>query len=249
LQDWLRDIRATSVLLIPLFTQSEFFGAVALLEYQQTRTYQIDELQTIRQVADQAAIALTNAQHYQSLWFKQEALRMQNTSLQQEVIRDELTQLLNRRSLERELAQLSARTVWTVQPPFSLIVGDIDYFKLVNDTYGHPVGDEVLHAVADRLQKQLRRKTHAYRYGGEEFVIILTETPLEKALDVAERLRQAVRSPAIPTTVGALEVTISFGVAQQNPLSDQNAWDILQRADRALYSAKRQGRDRVEALG
>jgi diguanylate cyclase (GGDEF)-like protein len=107
----------------------------------------------------------------------------------------------------------------------------------------------VLHAVADRLQKQLRRKTHAYRYGGEEFVIILTETPLEKALDVAERLRQAVRSPAIPTTVGALEVTISFGVAQQNPLSDQNAWDILQRADRALYSAKRQGRDRVEALG
>ncbi|NJL20311.1 MAG: GAF domain-containing protein [Leptolyngbyaceae cyanobacterium SM1_3_5] len=90
LQDWLHEIQAASVLLIPLFTQSEFFGAVALLEYGQRRTYQIDELQTIRQVADQAAIALTNAQHYQSLWFKQEALRLQNNSLQQEVIRDEL---------------------------------------------------------------------------------------------------------------------------------------------------------------
>ncbi|MBD2090925.1 sensor domain-containing diguanylate cyclase [Microcoleus sp. FACHB-1515] len=249
LQDWLRDIQAASVLLIPLFTQSEFFGAVALLEYGQTRTYQIDELQTIRQVADQAAIALTNAQHYQSLWFKQEALRLQNNSLQQEVIRDQLTHLLNRRSLERELSQLSARAVWTVQPAFSIIVCDIDYFKLVNDTHGHPIGDQVLHSVAARLQKQLRRETQAYRYGGEEFVVILTEATLEKAIDVAERLRQAICTTPISTSVGSIRVTASFGVAQQDSLGDRTAWDVLQRADRALYLAKRAGRDRVEALG
>lgn len=249
LQDWLHEIKAASVLLIPLFTQSEFFGVVALLEYGQTRTYQIDELQTIRQVADQAAIALTNAQHYQSLWFKQEALRLQNNSLQQEVIRDELTHLLNRRSLERELARLSARAVWTVQPAFSVIVCDIDYFKLVNDTYGHPIGDRVLHSVAARLQKQLRRETQAYRYGGEEFVVILNETALDKAIDVAERLRQAVCATPISTGAGTIRVTASFGVAQQDPVGDRTAWDVLQRADRALYLAKRGGRDRVEALG
>lgn len=249
LQDWLREIKAASVLLIPLFTQSEFFGAVALLEYGQTRTYQIDELQTIRQVADQAAIALTNAQHYQSLWFKQEALRRQNNSLQQEVIRDELTQLLNRRSLERELARLSARAVWTVQPAFSVIVCDIDYFKLVNDTHGHPIGDQVLHSVAARLQKQLRRETQAYRYGGEEFVVILTEAALEKAIDVAERLRQSICATPISTRAGAIKITASFGIAQQDSIGDRTAWDVLQRADRALYLAKGGGRDRVEALG
>jgi diguanylate cyclase (GGDEF)-like protein len=248
LQDWLQDIGAASVLLIPLFIQSEFFGTVALLSYQHSRVYQLDELQTIRQVADQAAIALTNAQHYQSLWYKQEALRLQNNSLQLEVIRDELTQLMNRRSLERELEQLSANAVWAVQSAFSVIVCDIDYFKLVNDTHGHRVGDEVLQVVAARLQKQLRRGTYAYRYGGEEFVVILAETLLVKALDVAERLRQAVRSTPIQTTVGTVDITASFGVAQQDANQDHHAWDVLQRADRALYEAKRQGRDRVEIL-
>jgi diguanylate cyclase (GGDEF)-like protein len=247
LQEWLRDIGAASVLLIPLFTQSEFFGTVALLSYRQVRTYQIDELQTICQVADQAAIALTNAQHYQSLWYRQEALRLQNNSLQLEVIKDELTHLMNRRSLERQLEQLSARSLWSVQPAFSAIVCDIDYFKLVNDTHGHRVGDEVLQVVAARLQKQLRRENHAYRYGGEEFVVILAETPLLEAMDVAERLRQAIRSTPIVTSTGFVEVTASFGVAQQQSMLDHDAWDVLQRADQALYQAKRRGRDRVEA--
>ncbi|NJL20310.1 MAG: GGDEF domain-containing protein [Leptolyngbyaceae cyanobacterium SM1_3_5] len=139
--------------------------------------------------------------------------------------------------------------VWTVQPAFSLIVCDIDYFKLVNDTYGHPIGDQVLHSIASRLQKQLRRETQAYRYGGEEFVVILTETTLEKAIDVAERLRQAVCATPISTRAGTIRVTASFGVAQQDPIGDRTAWDVLQRADRALYLAKRGGRDCVEALG
>jgi diguanylate cyclase (GGDEF)-like protein len=248
LQTWLYEIGAISALLVPLFIQEEFFGAVALLSYQPERTYLIDELQTVRQVADQAAIALTNAQHYQSLWRKQEVLRMQNSSLQLEIMRDELTQLMNRRSLERELEQLSAGTVWTIQHPFSVIVCDIDYFKLVNDVHGHLVGDEVLQGLAHQLQSQLRRGTPAYRYGGEEFVIILTETPIDQAIDVAERLRRVIRSAPIQTRGGGIETTASFGVAQQDPAYDQSAWDVLHRADRALYDAKRQGRDRVQAL-
>jgi len=207
---WLQDIQAFAALIVPLFVQDEFFGAVLLLSYQKERIYELDELQTIRQVADQADVALTNAQHYQSLWFKQESLRLQNNSLQLEVIHDELTQLLNRRSLERELAQLSAPAQWSLQPPFSVIVCDIDYFKLINDSYGHLVGDEVLYSLAQRLQKQLRFGTSAYRYGGEEFVIVLMDVTLEKAFEVAERLRLAIRSSAFETTIGSLEITASF---------------------------------------
>lgn len=245
---WLQEIQAVAALIVPLFVQDEFFGAVLLLSYQKERVYELDELQTIRQVADQAAVALTNAQHYQSLWFKQETLRLQNNSLQLEVIHDELTQLLNRRSLERELAQLSAPAQWNLQPPFSVIVCDIDYFKLINDSYGHLVGDEVLYSLAQRLQKQLRFGTSAYRYGGEEFVILLMDVTLDKAFEVAERLRLAIRATAFETTIGPLEITASFGVAQQDPANDQDAWDTVQRADRALYEAKRQGRDRAVIL-
>ncbi|HEY9664748.1 MAG TPA: sensor domain-containing diguanylate cyclase, partial [Allocoleopsis sp.] len=245
LQDWLSEIGVMSVLLVPLFIQEEFFGAVALLSYLEERIYLLDELQTVRQVADQAAIALTNAQHYQSLWRKKETLLQQNNTLQQEVLRDELTQLMNRRSLEREMEQLSTKTVWRIQPAFSIIVCDIDYFKLINDIHGHLIGDEVLCSLAQRLQGQLRRGTAAYRYGGEEFVVILTDTALPLAMEVAERLRQAVRSQTIITKTAELSVTASFGVAQRELSHDQSAWDVLQRADRALYEAKRRGRDQV----
>ncbi|NJR40932.1 MAG: sensor domain-containing diguanylate cyclase [Leptolyngbyaceae cyanobacterium CSU_1_4] len=248
IQVWLRDIGAHGVLLVPLFIQDDFFGAVALLSYQHPRTYLLDELQTVRHAADQAAIALTNAQHYQSLWHRKEILRLQNNSLRMEIMRDELTQLLNRRALEQELEQLSSSTAWTIQPPFSIIVCDIDHFKRINDTYGHLAGDEVLQTLAQRLQNQLRHETPAYRYGGEEFVIILTETYLEKAAEVAERLRQLIRSHPVQSKAGSIQFTASFGTAQQDPRGDRSAWDVLQRADAALYEAKRRGRDRVESL-
>jgi diguanylate cyclase (GGDEF)-like protein len=248
LKVWLRDIGACSVLLVPLYIQEDFFGAVALLSYGQERSYLLDELQTVRQATDQAAIALTNAQHYQSLWHKKEMLRLQNNSLRLEIMRDELTQLLNRRALEQELEQVSSATVWAVQRPFSIIVCDIDYFKQINDTHGHLAGDEVLKSLAQRLQNQLRRETPAYRYGGEEFVIILTETHMRRAVEVAERLRASVGLNPIRSKVGLIHCTASFGVAQQNTQYDRSAWDVLQRADAALYEAKRSGRDRVEAL-
>jgi diguanylate cyclase (GGDEF)-like protein len=248
LQHWLQTICVQSVLLVPLFIHEEFFGAVALLSYYYNRHYLLDELQLVRQAADQAAIALTNAQSYQRLWLKKEDLQQQNSTLQQEISRDELTQLRNRRSLERALEQLSIRSTRVDRSTFSIIVCDIDHFKQVNDAYGHLIGDEVLHALAQRLQSQLRRGTPAYRYGGEEFVIILAETPLNQAVDVCERLRQTIRSAPVSTKAGPIVATASFGVAQQHSLHDQSAWEVLNRADRALYEAKRLGRDRVYAL-
>ncbi len=244
----LQELGAASALLIPLFVQAEFLGAVCLLSYEIEQHYSLDELQTVRQVADHAAIALTNAQNYQSLWNRKEALQLQNRTLQQEIGRDELTHLMNRRALERQLAHLSSLTRWNSQQPFSIILCDIDYFKLVNDTYGHLVGDEVLQRLAHRLTQQLRRETPAYRYGGEEFVVILPDTDLDKAVSVAERLRYSIRSTPIKTASGAVEITASFGVAQQDLRQDSSAWEVFDRSDKALYEAKRQGRDCVKVL-
>lgn len=248
LASWWQNLGAVSALMVPLFVQEEFFGVTVLVFTTDNHAYRLDDLQTVRQVADEAAIALTNAQNYQSLWWKKEAQRLQHHALQLETIQDGLTQLLNRRSLERELTQFSTPARWTVQAPFSVVLCDIDYFKLVNDQYGHLVGDEVLRQLALRLQKQLRQGTPVYRYGGEEFVVLLPEVPLSQAVEVAERLRTAIRSVPFSTSVGLLEITISLGVARQHPEQDTDAWSVLQRAEQSLSLAKQQGRDRVMAL-
>ncbi|MGJ3250958.1 MAG: diguanylate cyclase [Elainellaceae cyanobacterium] len=248
LSPWFSQMGAVSALVVPLFVLEEFFGAIALLFSQSEQTRGVLELQIVRQVSDQLAIALMNAQHYQNPWYKQEALRLQSNSLQLEIIRDELTHLLNRRSLDHELDQLSIQAVWAIQPPFSILFCDIDYFKLINDIHGHLIGDDVLKHLAQDLQQHLRRDTTLYRYGGEEFVAVLAETSLPAAIEVAERLRRAIRANPIQTAVGALDVTVSFGVAQQNLDSDHHAREVLRRAEQALLKAKYHGRDRVEAL-
>ena len=245
---WLSQSGAGSALVFPLFVLEEFLGAIVLLFAAPGRAYGVQELQVVRQVSDQLAIALTNAQHYQNPWYKQEALRLQNNSLQMEIIRDECTHLLNRHSFENELNQLSSQAVWAIQPPFSILMCDLDYFKLVNDTHGHLIGDEVLQTLAYQLQQQLRRGTSLYRYGGEEFVAILSETGLIGAKEVAERLRRTIRAHPITTTAGPIDLTLSFGVAEQMPERDRHARDVLSRAEKALYQAKCKGRDRVEVL-
>jgi diguanylate cyclase (GGDEF)-like protein len=242
--DWMDEMKMVSGLFMPLFLQEEFFGAIALLSGQ-LRYYQVEELQTVRQVADQIAIALANIQHYQNLWLRQEDLRQQTTAPFRETLKDQLTQLPNQVALERELNQLSARTVWTVQAPFSIIIADLDYFKLVNDTYGYMVGDEVLRVVALRLRRQVRRNTPIYRYSGEEFVIILPEASQKAAMDVSERLRYATGAFPIATSAGEISVTASFGVTQQRPAQDNSAWDVLHRAEENVNQAKRLGRDRI----
>ncbi len=245
LRQWLNQIGATTMLLIPLSVQSEFFGAIALLSEKQERTYRLDELQTLRQISDQLALALTQVQHAQAPAQWQDARQETTSTLRLEGGCDELTQLLNRHAFDNALDQISTRAIWAIRPPFSLVVCDLDYFKLINDTYGHLIGDQVLQALAERLQKQLRQGTPAYRYGGEEFAIVLEETSHSSAMRVAERLRWAISSTPIKTMAGSIDVTASFGVAQKDPNSDRNAWDVLKRAELAMAEAKRDGRDRV----
>jgi diguanylate cyclase (GGDEF)-like protein len=153
---------------------------------------------------------------------------------------DELTGLLNRRSLETRLAEVSQQAAMTGQP-VSFVAGDLDHFKQVNDKWGHAVGDLVLSQAAAAMRRCLRTFELLYRMGGEEFLLVLPGAGRHEALRIAESLRAAVQD-ADP---GGLRVTCSFGVATSHG-ADVAFDSLLQAADTALYAAKRAGRNRVE---
>jgi diguanylate cyclase (GGDEF)-like protein len=130
----------------------------------------------------------------------------------------------------------------------SLVLMDVDHFKLVNDTYGHQQGDLVLAAIAETVQAELRSYDIAARYGGEEFALVLPETSLDEGIAVAHRLRQTVQEIAFPPPIDYLAITISQGIAAL-PAPHLDSVDALIRAaDAALYRAKQNGRNRVEVM-
>jgi len=160
-------------------------------------------------------------------------------------ITDALTGLHNRRYMESHLATLIEQATARGKPLAALLI-DIDFFKSVNDTYGHDAGDDVLRDFALRLKKSIRGIDLACRYGGEEFVVIMPETDVAVAAMVAERLRRKIAAEpfAIQREARTIPVTISIGLAALRSGADNGA-SILKRADEALYRAKRAGRNRV----
>jgi diguanylate cyclase (GGDEF)-like protein len=158
---------------------------------------------------------------------------------------DALTGLLNRRRL-LELAEQDLARAVRYGRPLSLIAIDLDHFKQVNDRYGHAAGDVVLGAVADVLRAQTRQHDLVGRIGGEEIAVILPETGLEAARQLAQRIRQQIGALMPVVDCMTISVTVSLGVAEAGP-EDVSIQDTLKRADRALYRAKDRGRDRVEA--
>ncbi|MCX6949046.1 MAG: diguanylate cyclase [Opitutae bacterium] len=174
------------------------------------------------------------------------ALKLDETLAQMRQLaqRDELTHLLNRREFQRILDEEWDRGM-RFHRPFSLIMIDIDYFKLINDTHGHQVGDEVLRHVASLLAGQIRNVDRVARYGGEEFALIMVET--DRATAVASMKRLGVlllETPCIVRPELTIEVTLSAGVASS--LEDgSSAMELVAAADRALYAAKKSGRNRI----
>jgi diguanylate cyclase (GGDEF)-like protein len=143
-------------------------------------------------------------------------------------------------ALDREV-----KRVGRTGQPLSLIMLDIDHFKSVNDTYGHPAGDTLLRTLAEVVQRQIRAEDVACRYGGEEFAIILPNSPLDSARRCAERIREELRSLTVEHKGQSLgRITLSLGVASF-PEHGPTAEALVQAADAALYQAKRGGRDQV----
>jgi two-component system cell cycle response regulator len=159
-------------------------------------------------------------------------------------IKDALTGLYNRRYMETHISGLIEHAV-SRDKPLTVLVLDIDHFKSINDTHGHDAGDEVLREFAVRIRKSIRGIDLACRLGGEEFVVIMPETDLAVATTVAERLRRVIAGEPFAIQQGArrMDVTISVGIAALADSDD--AASVLKRADRALYRAKRDGRNRV----
>ena len=158
--------------------------------------------------------------------------------------RDALTNIYNRGAIIDVLQKEVARQERT-QHAVSIIFCDLDHFKNVNDTFGHLAGDEVLREVTRRMSAVLRPYDSFGRYGGEEMLCVLPDCDLAGALEVAERMRAAVAASAVPTDFGAVNITVSIGVATMSRDEVSSLSDFLQRADNALYRAKQNGRNCV----
>lgn len=193
---------------------------------------------THRLLLAQLQVGLRKVQKYRDLMHS-------NDLLSAIALADPLTELNNRRALELDLPR-QIRSSRSQATPLSLILLDVDYFKDVNDNYGHLVGDRVLRLLSARIRHSLRFQDTPFRYGGEEFVIVLSNTNCAEALLVAHRLSHLVsdRPFSIDNTL-AINMTISLGVACLQPQDDEQGVNLLDRADQYLLQAKAAGRNCV----
>lgn len=162
-------------------------------------------------------------------------------SLRNLIVKDSLTDLYNRRYCNQNLKNISEQYIKTGEP-YTLAIADIDFFKKVNDTYGHTAGDEVLVSVAQIMKKSMAGKGFAARWGGEEFLLVYTGCDMETTLTYLEMLVEAIREMRVEYDDKAIKITISIGVATGNGDSVDK---VLCTADDRLYHAKKEGRDRV----
>jgi diguanylate cyclase (GGDEF)-like protein len=176
----------------------------------------------------------------------QKELLATNKRLEQLSITDGLTKLHNHRYFQDELSRAFEESA-RYERPLSLAMIDIDFFKKINDTYGHAVGDEVLHAVAQLYESSARSTDLVARYGGEEFAVMMPETEIDDAVTFAEKIRSLVESTPIETQAGPIRATVSLGVATVPRPSIHSAKELIIAADKALYRAKRGGRNQVQS--
>lgn len=221
---------ASSALVIPLFVRGRVLGSLQLFSHHNDG-FKPEDAQLLWTLALVADNLLTREQTNEGL------LRFAFT--------DYLTGLRTRGYFEQQL-ELEFKRSERKDTGFALLMVDIDYFKQLNDRYGHHVGDKVLREVTALLAADMREVDTVARYGGEEFVIVLPETSELEAVYVAERLRKAVQQARFHTGTGGLgeQLTISIGIAMY-PRDSQSRRGLIEAADAALYAAKKQGRNQV----
>lgn len=242
-------------LVSPLRAHDHTHGVIVLLK--KSSGFSRKDLKLLRHFSPRAAVWLENARLYQLAkdTARENAKLYDNLyRLHGQATRDGLTGLLNRHLLLEEL-----RKILRFEKPLSLILTDLDSFKKVNDDFGHQVGDEALKEFGVLLTTHLRETDKAYRYGGEEFMILLPQTEIEEALKIAERLREKTAAFIFCHLHGGLEITASFGVssfpetpgvfpAMTEEELNLQVEKLIKAADEALYRAKKAGRNRVESF-
>lgn len=213
----------------PLIVGDRIIGALVVWSNQHD-AYSKADLNALELLAATAAVALQNAFRF--------------AQAQSLAIIDNLTGLVNRRHFLNVLHHEIERSR-RYHTPVSIAMIDIDYFKQINDTYGHLIGDRVLREVAQRCRQHLRDVDILARYGGEEFGLVLPETNYEQAILASERLRKTIAAMPIMLDSKPLQITLSIGVAAFNPTLYPDPSSFIADADRALYLAKQRGRNRV----
>jgi diguanylate cyclase (GGDEF)-like protein len=220
-----------SLLVLPLICADSAIGSFAVAS-KRPRAFGKDKREMLMVIANHVAVSLANAQMYG---------RMETMATT-----DGLTGLVNHRTFQERIADMLAR-VERSQGRQALLLTDIDHFKKVNDTHGHPVGDEVLRGVAQVMRECVRKVDVAARYGGEEFAIVLEATDREGARQLAERIRKEVQKQSFNGAQGTFGVTISLGIAVY-PEDGRDVKTLIAHADQALYHAKHNGRNRAVAF-
>ena len=171
-----------------------------------------------------------------------------NQQINEKALKDSLTGAYNRLALQEKGPEVMKRSEFLAED-LSVCVFDIDYFKKINDQFGHPAGDHVLRTMSQIIGRKLVRSNDFFaRYGGEEFVIMLIGSPLKNAIEVAERIRSTIENTEFVFDGKKMPVTISMGVAHRKP-SEHNWEALFKRADEALYKSKQAGRNRVTIAG
>lgn len=221
-------------LCIPLLARGDLVGVLTIepaAEYADAARWLEENQEAAASLAEQLALALMN-------------IKLRD-SLQEQSLRDALTGLYNRRQMDSSVAEIFAKAVRQASP-MSVLLIDIDHFKKLNDIHGHAVGDDALKLLAGLLQEMFRGSDLACRYGGEEFVVLLPGADLQVAVNRAEELRNRCQDMSFLVKGQPLGFTLSIGVAAlKDGISQPD--ELLKRADDALYTAKNQGRNRVEA--
>ena len=218
-----------SVIAAPLIIGKKLLGVIGIARIKSTVPFTDNDQNLLQLFGQQAAIAIKNAELFNQV---QTLTKI-----------DVLTGAYNRRGFN-ELCQRELAHAKRTHQPQSMLMIDIDFFKTINDQYGHPVGDQILSLLSAELQKNLRQTDILCRYGGEEFAILLPETNIQTAKHIAERLRINISNHSFEVTKLSLHLTISIGISWSNGEAAELD-DLLDRADEAMYQAKRSGRNRV----
>ena len=234
--DLLAEFQVRANLVVPIIQGEDLWGLLIAHHCSSPRHWRELEVNLLTQLAAQVAIAIKQSELYQKV------------QLQAQV--DGLTQISNRRHFDEYFYQ-----VWqqmeSIKSSLSVILCDIDFFKLYNDTYGHPAGDDCLRQVATAINKAGNcTGSLVARYGGEEFVVVLPNTSASAAVEIAESIRAEVKALQIPHEKSLVSdcVTLSLGVASIIPSADSNPVGLVATADEALYLAKAQGRNQLYSL-
>ncbi|AFZ47117.1 response regulator receiver modulated diguanylate cyclase [Cyanobacterium stanieri PCC 7202] len=177
------------------------------------------------------------------LKFTRDQLRKALVDLEKLATTDELTEIANRRHF-LNLATREFNIAKRQKRSFSMIIFDIDHFKNINDNYGHPVGDIAIKLVAQKCQQSIRGEDLCARWGGEEFIVVVSDTLIDAAKRVANRIRREIASISLPIDDHNFKITVSVGIAQYQE-NDKSLDQIVSRADKALYRAKNNGRNQV----